>query len=183
MIMLQMTGGMGNQMFTYALYRSLRQKGKEVCIEDFTHYDTPEKNCLQTVFHLDYRKADREAYQRLTDSEPDFLHKVKRKLTGRKEKIYQEKDAIIFEPEVFQTDDVYMIGYFQSGRYFEKAVFDLRKDFTFAWNTFPEKAKKLREQMQAESSVSLHIRRGDYMNGKFASTSVRMLTMKQHAGT
>ena len=59
MIMLQMTGGMGNQMFTYALYRSLRQKGKEVCIEDFTHYDTPEKNCLQTVFHLDYRKAEK----------------------------------------------------------------------------------------------------------------------------
>lgn len=85
-----------------------------------------------------------------------------------------------------------MIGYFQSGRYFEKAVFDLRKDFAFAWNTFPEKAKKLREQMQAETSVSLHIRRGDYMNGKFASIYGNICTdayyeaarryMKEHFG-
>ena len=182
-----MTGGMGNQMFTYALYRSLRQKGKEVCIEDFTHYDTPEKNCLQTVFHLDYRKADREVYQRLTDSEPDFLHKVKRKLTGRKEKIYQEKDAIIFEPEVFQTDDVYMIGYFQSGRYFEKAVFDLRKDFTFRLEYVSGKGEEapgadaggiFRES--AYPQRRLHERQ---VRKYIWNTSVRMLTMKQHAGT
>jgi len=192
MIMLQMTGGMGNQMFTYALYRALGQMGKEVCIEDFTHYDTPEKNCLQTVFHLDYRKADREVYNRLTDSAPDFLHKVKRKLTGRKGKIYQEKDAIIFEPEVFQAEDVYMIGYFQSARYFEKVADSLQKDFSFDWNTFPEKAEKLREQMQKETSVSLHIRRGDYMNEKFAGIYGNICTeayyeaarryMKEHFG-
>lgn len=192
MIMLQMTGGMGNQMFTYALYRALGQMGKEVCIEDFTHYDTPEKNCLQTVFHLDYRKADRETYQRLTDSTPDFLHKMKRKLTGRKEKIYQEKDAILFEPEVFQAEDVYMIGYFQSARYFEKAADSLQKDFSFEWSNFPEKAEKLREQMQKETSVSLHIRRGDYMTDKFAGIYGNICTeayyeaarryMKEHFG-
>ena len=30
--------GMGNQMFVYALYKALQHAGKQVCIEDFTHY-------------------------------------------------------------------------------------------------------------------------------------------------
>lgn len=192
MIMIQMAGGMGNQMFMYALYCSLVQMGREACLEDFTHHDVSGNNSLKKVFHLSYNSADRKEYNRLTDSYLDIVHKIKRKILGRKDKIYQEKDAITFEPEIFSLDDVYLIGYFQSERYFEKIANDLRKDFSFEWNKFPVKAKELRKQMQMEISVSLHVRRGDYMVGKFAGIYGNLCTdayyeaarryMKEHFG-
>ena len=168
MIMIQMTGGMGNQMFTYALYRALKEMGKDVCIEDFTHYPDNSRNCLKSVFGLSYKSAEKAGYERLTDSSLQFFHRVRRKLTGRKEHLYQEKDAITFEPDVFCVDDVYMIGYFQSQRYFDKVAANLHRDFRFDFVKFPDKARDFREKMQEGNSVSMHIRRGDYMESKFA---------------
>ncbi|MBQ9135757.1 MAG: alpha-1,2-fucosyltransferase [Lachnospiraceae bacterium] len=168
--MIQMSGGLGNQMFFYALYEALRHEGKSACIEEFTHYGDIGRrdNCLEDIFSLHYEKADREEYKRLTDSSMQPWKRLQRKLFGRKGKVYKEKDAIIFEPQIFAQDDCYAEGYWQSLRYFEKVQDELRKDFVFGWEKFPEKAKEYRKQMEQTTSVSLHIRRGDYLNEKFA---------------
>ena len=39
MVIVQLSGGLGNQMFEYALYLSLKAKGKEVKIDDVTCYE------------------------------------------------------------------------------------------------------------------------------------------------
>ena len=41
MVIVQLSGGLGNQMFEYALYLSLKAKGKEVKIDDITCYEGP----------------------------------------------------------------------------------------------------------------------------------------------
>ncbi|MBQ7782249.1 MAG: alpha-1,2-fucosyltransferase [Lachnospiraceae bacterium] len=170
MIMLQMSGGLGNQMFFYALYKELQKEGKDVCIEDFTHYEDigRKDKCLEEIFELTYEKADRKVYERITDSSMQPWKRLRRKLLGRKGKVYKEKDAITFEPEIFVQTDCYAEGYWQSQRYFEKVQDELRKDFDFDWEKFPAKAKEYRKQMEQTTSVSLHIRRGDYLNDKFA---------------
>ena len=38
MIIIQLKGGLGNQMFQYALYRELKSRGKEVKIDDETGF-------------------------------------------------------------------------------------------------------------------------------------------------
>lgn len=170
MIMLQMSGGLGNQMFTYALYRALQKEGKTVCIEDFTHYEEIGRrdNCLEKIFPLTYGKGERAEYIRLTDSSMLPWIRLRRKVFGRKDKVYKEKDAIVFEPRIFSEEDCYAEGYWQSVRYFEKVQDELRKDFTFDWNKFPQKAKEYKTQMEQTNSVSLHVRRGDYLSDKFA---------------
>ncbi len=170
MLMIQMAGGMGNQMFVYALYKALLHEGRDVCIEDFTHYKEIERydNNLEDIFPLIYEKTTRTEYNRLTDSSLLPWYRIRRKLFGRKDKSYVEKDAITFEKEVFEQDDCCFVGYWQSQRYFEKVKEELRKDFTFNWDNFPQKAKEYRKQMEQTISVSLHIRRGDYLNEKFA---------------
>lgn len=171
MLMLQMTGGMGNQMFVYALYRALENLGKQVCIEDFTHYkDIGRKdNLLEKIFDLTYRKGEREEYNRLTDSSLLLWKRVRRKLFGRNGRVYQEKEAIIFEKEIFDKEDAYCIGYWQSERYFESVEAQLRRDFSFRWTDFLPKVQAYRKQMEGACSVSVHIRRGDYLNEKFAA--------------
>ena len=170
MIMLQMSGGLGNQMFFYALYKALQREEKDVCIEDFTHYGDVGRNdnCLTDIFALTYEKGSRAEYNRLTDSSMRLWRRICRKLFGRKGKLYKEKEAIVFEPEIFAQTDCYAEGYWQSARYFEKVQDELRKDFTFDWDKFPEKAKEYKTQMEQTNSVSLHVRRGDYLNDKFA---------------
>lgn len=170
MIMIQMSGGLGNQMFCYALYKALQEAGKDVCIEEFTHYKDVgrQDNRLREIFKVEYQSADRNTYNRLTDSSLAFLQRVRRKLTGRRGRLYQEKDATVFEPEIFSQSDCYAEGYWQSFRYFEKAEDILRKEFTFDWDNFPQKAKAYKRDMEQNVSVSLHVRRGDYLNEKFA---------------
>lgn len=170
MIMLQMSGGLGNQMFCYAMYKALQEAGKEACIEEFTHYKDVgrQDNRLREIFKVEYQSADRNAYNRLTDSSLAFLQRVRRKLTGRRGRLYQEKDATVFEPEIFLQSDCYAEGYWQSFRYFEKAEEILRKEFTFDWDSFSKKAKAYKNEMEQNMSVSLHVRRGDYLNEKFA---------------
>lgn len=169
MLMIQMTGGMGNQMFYYALYKALQAEGKDVCMEDFTHYAEIGRtdNRLESIFPLTYKRATKKEYDRLTDSSMLPWKRVRRKLLGRKGKVYKEKDAFTFEEALFSLEDAYCVGYWQSERYFEKVKALLYKDFSFDWNSFPAKALEYRKRMQDTMAVSVHVRRGDYLNEKF----------------
>lgn len=170
MLMLQMGGGLGNQMFQYALYRALKEKGREVCIDDTTMYDKIDRhdNQLEEIFPLTYCRALKSEYDRLTDSSLAPWNRVRRKLFGRKEKLYKEPDAITFEEKVFQEADCYLIGYWQSGRYFEQVEDKLRRDFYFEFERFSDKANGYLRQIEQSPAVSLHVRRGDYLQEKFA---------------
>lgn len=165
-----MSGGLGNQMFVYALYKALQSAGKDVCIEDFTHYREIDRhdNNLEAVFPVAYKKGTKADYDRLTDSSLLPWNRIRRKLFGRKEKLFTERDAITFEKEVFDCEDCYCVGYWQSGRYFANVQEELRRDFTFDWVHFPKEALQYKKQMESTNSVSLHVRRGDYQSEKFA---------------
>lgn len=171
MIMIQMAGGMGNQMFYYALYRAFEQRGCEVCIEDFTHYAEigRQDNKLEEIFPLTYKKTTRAEYDRLTDSSFLPWKRVKRKLFGRKQRVYKEKDALTYEEAVFRLKDCCLEGYWQSERYFESIKALLRRDFCFDWGKFPENACLMRKRMEDSLSVSIHVRRGDYLLDQFQS--------------
>lgn len=70
-----------------------------------------------------------------------------------------------FDEEFFEnppTEDVDFFGYFQTEKYFKHIENDLRKDFTFKdeiLNTSLDFFESI-----GESSISLHIRRGDYVS-------------------
>ena len=51
MIIIRMAGGLGNQMFQYALYEKLRSMGKEVKFDDINEYrDEKAKPIMLSVF-------------------------------------------------------------------------------------------------------------------------------------
>ncbi len=59
-------------------------------------------------------------------------------------------------------DNIYLHGYWQSEKYFSDVEPQIREDFKF-----PEakgRNKDLIAEIQAATSVSLHVRRGDYLN-------------------
>lgn len=168
--MIQMTGGLGNQMFQYALYTKLKSMGKEVVMDDFTKYDGSETHSLSltTAFPISYQKGSRKDYIRLMDASMNPFVRFRRHFFGRKWKLYQEEDATVFSETPFTLDDAYLIGYFQSEKYFQDVKASLKKDFSLKRELLSKEALEFEEKIKGSESVAVHIRRGDYVSEKFS---------------
>ncbi len=142
MTVIKLKGGLGNQMFQYAYGRSLELAGKNI-IFDTSFFnggrlktDTPRDFSLG-IFNLQ-TKVEFLPQPHLFR---DFIIKLKRKLG-------------------FQIDE-----YFQNEKYFKDISEEIRHEFTLKDTLLPD-ARNFLEQIIALNSVSLHVRRGDYINDK-----------------
>ena len=163
MIIVQLAGGLGNQMFQYALARRLMSMGRNVKIDDRAGFEQDlQRNPALSVFGISYERPQEEELRRMLDSDPALWCKVRRKLCGRKKKSYFEETKR-FLPQVLEWDDIYLEGYWQSEKYFEpihaqiRELYDTDKIFKYTGNV----DAALRREMEQENSVSVHIRRGD----------------------
>ena len=136
MIIVQLSGGLGNQMFQYALYLALGAEGREVRIDETTEYGEHERLRhpeLREDFGAQlpsYRVATRKEIVALTDSYMDFLSRVRRKLTGRRTKLYAERKPYVFDPAVLGLTEAYLTGCWQSERYFADVRQEVRQAFS-----------------------------------------------------
>ena len=176
MVIIQLAGGLGNQMFQYALYLQFQNLHKEVKIDDVAGFKEDEKRDLAlTPFGITYEKADQKEIEVMLDASLRFWHRVRRKLFGRRRKSYFEEDKR-FRPEIFTWDDIYLEGYWQTEKYFAPAkkqvlaAFDvdrllaLYKDGRAAgWPELCDRVQAYLREITETQSVSLHIRRGDYL--------------------
>lgn len=170
MDIIRMTGGLGNQMFQYALYLKLTAMGRTVKFDDYSEYQLENARPIMLwCFGIDYPKASREEINEITDGFMTLKDKVRRKLTGRKSREYQEKDCN-FDPEVLTRTPAYLTGYFQSEKYFQDIAEKVREAFVFRpviFENLPEERKTAvfayEKRMKESFAVSVHIRRGDYL--------------------
>lgn len=170
MNIIQMTGGLGNQMFGYALLLQFKNMGIEAKIDDFSEYDNHNNArplLLNTAFGIEYPRVSIEEYYDFTDSHPGLASMLKRKLRGRRVREYVESLAC-FDSRVLKQENRYLRGYFQSEKYFK----DIKKEVINAFTFTPEvklRAERILNQNNAPTpesiqSVSVHIRRGDYLD-------------------
>ncbi len=168
MIIIQLKGGLGNQMFQYALYKSLKKRGKEVKIDEVTGFENDKlRTPVLSGWGAEYEKASKKEIVDITDSKMDIFSRIRRKLTGRKTHRIDEESGK-FNPAILDMDEAYLVGYWQSDKYFcDKEVIDeIKKTFekrphdlmtnAFSWSTL--------QQIECCESVSLHVRRTDYID-------------------
>ena len=171
MVIIRMTGGLGNQMFQYALYLKLLSQGKEVKFDDVSEYLLENARPIMLwTFGIEYPKASEYEIDKITDGFLKLSHRIRRKIFGRKGFKYEEKSCN-FDAEVLEKDPAYLTGYFQSEKYFKEVEKQVREQFVFseeAQKNVPEELKnKIRiyqTDIQKDLAVSLHIRRGDYLD-------------------
>ena len=168
MIIIQLKGGLGNQMFQYALYRELLHRGKQVKIDDVTGFENDKLRVpVLDRFGIEYEKATPEEVVAITDSKMDIFSRIRRKLTGRKTHRIDEIEGM-FDPKVFEVDEAYLVGYWQSDKYFTspEVIEHLQETFakrpqeimhdSVSWTTL--------QQIECCESVSIHVRRTDYLD-------------------
>ncbi|HJC25656.1 MAG TPA: alpha-1,2-fucosyltransferase [Candidatus Eisenbergiella merdavium] len=183
MVIVQLSGGLGNQMFEYALYLRLKADGREVKIDDSTCYGHEGERPLQLaeVFGVSYDRATREELRRMTDSFPDPVSRIRRKLLGRKNLSYRES-SVNFDPEVLKKEPALLEGCFQSERYFAPVKERVREVYRFRRERLhlPESGLRLEERIEGSSAVSVHVRRGDYLDASHGGIYTGICTQEYY---
>lgn len=177
MIVIRIWGGLGNQMFQYAMgYAKANEVNEELRL-DTTFYST-KHNSRQTERTLDLFqlpiicrneiKTEKEIGLAIRLLKDPYVNYAIRKLlpivfpVGRFTYIKEHK--LEYVPRVSSLDkkNAYYDGYWHSDKYFVKYRDDLLKQFVYTNNNI-EKAYHEMSQGNSFETVAVHIRRGDYI--------------------
>lgn len=170
MVIVQVAGGLGNQLQQYALYRKLIRLGKEARLDLswFQNLDEKKETGAVTGRELELEYLDRLVYETCTPEEREGLiggigvgGKLRRKLLPAT--VHWFHESKMYHPEIFEFEDMYLSGYFACEKYYADIMYDLREKIQFPPSQNPLN-KEMAEEMQKCNSVSVHIRRGDYLN-------------------
>lgn len=166
MILIQILGGLGNQLFQYAAARRLAlEKGVPLKLDlsGFASYPLRKYKLAHFNIVADIATPDEIAHFTRPHLLGKFTRLLERKLLPPTlRRIYHERQLYVFDPAFLKLRKSLMLqGYFQNIQYFKSVEVTIRHEFTFRTpsNFINE---QLARQIQAVNGVSLHIRRGDY---------------------
>lgn len=177
MIIIRAMGGLGNQLQQYALYKKFEVMGQEVRLDTFWFRNASFQEDMAAKRDLElnrlegvrYREASEEeirsALGRLWEEPERFLQKVKRKLVPASNPSFEESD--MYHEEIFSYENKYLVGYFACEKYYADILDTLRQEIGFPKSqdvSLQNKNDAIIRQMEEETSVSVHIRRGDYLD-------------------
>jgi len=176
MVTVMLRGGLGNQMFEYALGVALAQANRTTLKLDTVWLQDrlpKKKNTCFAHFNLDiFTLNDTQCLTNLSRAAQrvpvpglwlglNLITTGTRILVGARKLIRERTDR--FDSRILEErGDLFLIGYWQSEKYFADVVEELRQAFRFKYPLEGE-AKELSQQIRSANSVSLHVRRGEYV--------------------
>jgi hypothetical protein len=173
MIITNLKGGLGNQMFQYALGKSLSERNKKPLKLDISFLLIEQKG------HVTQRRFELPLFnitaQIATDAEikayknpfTRTLQKIAPGYTGNR---YIQERSFRFDPTVLAlSGNRYVEGHWMTERYFEGIAPVLHQEFSFRHPVI-DSARPLEERMMGSNAVCIHIRRGDYVNNPTAAS-------------
>ncbi len=170
MIVTNLLGGLGNQMFQYAAGRALSLRHETTLrldISGFENYGLHQGFELQRVFASPIEIATAADVQNILGWQSS--RKIRRILLRLSWAVLRRQGLIVephfnYWPELISAPrDSYLVGYWQSEKYFIDNAAILRSDFTFRLPLNADN-EELAATIDQANAVGLHIRRGDYVN-------------------
>ena len=161
-------GGLGNQMFEYAMYLALKdahpQEEIKVCTRSFGGYGLHNGLEIQRIFGVELPEAS--LWELTKVAYPFFNYKtwqvMRHFLPVRKSMTRGGFDIPFDYSQVTRNDSCYYEGYWQNEKNFQHIREKILRAYTFP--AFEDETnKKLAERLKTTNAASCHIRRGDYL--------------------
>lgn len=175
MIISQLIGGLGNQMFEYAAaYVAAKHTGTELKVDNLHYNDQSKRLSLFTyrpyslgIFNISGRIASPKEIKRFTypRNQNKYIYHLMRHLHSDynvfDDTAIQDYSALISLPS-----DCYLRGSFQKFDYFCSELNDIMKEFSYK-NSTPRDQETASLISSSINSVCIHFRRGDYIGHPF----------------
>ncbi len=166
MIVVKLMGGLGNQMFQYAAARGLAKNGPVYTDQSFFKINKVSTDAFTArCYRLD-------VFKQLNVKKLDSFSSA---ILGADNLIAKVLKRVLFPGLIYWHGEspiagkmMYLDGYFQSEVHFRSIRSVLLKEFEFS--ELNSKAQTWhREITQSSNAVSIHVRRGDYLNAPVAA--------------
>lgn len=163
MIIVEITGGLGNQMFQYAFGKAMAIANNcQLKLDVSLYKDYEFHDYSLTPFCIEADIASEKEIKSLRYLNGGIWDKIKRRVFKIKPKVLLERN-LLFHPEYMDVKPpVYLIGYWQSEKYFQCIESIVRNHFRIKIPASAKNQSLLNNIIQQES-VSLHIRRGNFV--------------------
>ncbi|MDO8575678.1 MAG: alpha-1,2-fucosyltransferase [bacterium] len=170
MIIIKLQGGLGNQIFQYAFGRALEEKSRlEIKFDKNYYYNDRSPKDTVRPYHLDKFNtkisfANNEEIFTLNPPLKKFYIRVREAILNNfsKNNPYHYSDA-----ELNPKDNSYLFGHWQNGKYFKNIDNSLRNELTLK-NPLSSESQIILDKINSSSnSVSIHIRRTDYISKSY----------------
>lgn len=163
MIITKLIGGLGNQLFQYAAGRCLAEMHNVDIKIDTSHFETYElHNYSLHHFNISAKEA--------TKNEIEYYSSLSKRLQDMVfcTPYYMRR---LFKEQFFHFDknfrkspaDTMLSGYWQSEKYFLEIKNILKDEFSII-TPISNQTKEIASELSELNSISLHIRRGDYIS-------------------
>lgn len=173
----RISDGLGNQLFQYACaYSMYRKTGKEIVLDPM--YSGKLRKYQLDEFNIEFHK-------RFVNKQLDYILGVgkrqsapiklwyrDKKIKIKKYNVKKEQGNMIYDNAIYDYDNGYFVGFWQSYKYFDEFYEEIKQQFQMKAK-LSAAAMEYKKHMNEEMSVSLHIRRTDYVR------SVNNVCLKQ----
>ncbi|RRS32181.1 MAG: hypothetical protein P794_02045 [Epsilonproteobacteria bacterium (ex Lamellibrachia satsuma)] len=187
MVISNILGGLGNQMFQYAIGRAISLHTKQELKLDILEFDSYDlRNYELDVFNIQGQIASNFEIEKIKYRQVSFLkkiyYKIKKYDRPLSEKFYKEK-FYYYDVDIARIKgDVYLFGYWQSEKYFDNCRDIISQDFTLKY-PISKQSNHFEKMIQERPSISLHIRRGDYVNNQTTNSYHGICSLEYYKNT
>jgi hypothetical protein len=169
MIITKLKGGLGNQMFQYAAGRSLsilRKTELKLDLSFYKNLDPAYRRYQMSAFNTIENIASKAEVEKMQKN--SLWRSLERSLPYSMRSTIVNND-LFFDPNFFRIrDNTYIEGNWQNEKYFCNISDNIKSEFSLR-KAVTENFESISERISKSHSISLHIRRGDYLSPKFSN--------------
>ena len=171
MIIVKLKGGLGNQMFQYAFGRKISLTKKIPVKYDIFHFINDKiYNRHYDLDHFNVRvdiatatEVNQLIYGRYKTKFSKYAIKIIDKaLPNHKRRVVKQLKKGLNHFVLKASDNIYIDGYWGNENYFKNIANTIRKEFTLK-EKLDDKNLEIKKKIMSVNSVSIHVRRGDYL--------------------
>jgi hypothetical protein len=172
MIITNIIGGIGNQLFQYYFGRKIADLNNTSLKLDNSGFESYSWHKFElNKFNLEYNIASKEDVEILLQD--NFMSRGAQKFLPYYKRKFVKQNVDFYDSNLFKIkDNSYLEGYWQCDKYFLTMREKILSEITLKPKFKNEQFKDLKKDILKNNSISLHVRRGNYLDLKVPVCSI-----------